>query len=446
MNSKVRFCLTAVFLLMLGAANQCAAESDTDLFTGIELESVASGFTAPHFLTSPPDDGRRFVVDLVGRIHILDEEGTLREEPFLDVSDRMVSLRESYDERGLLGLAFHPDYAENGRFFVCYSATLREGGPEAWDHTSHLSEFRVSEDLHRADPASERVVLQVDQPQFNHNGGRIEFGPDGLLYIGLGDGGDAGDTGLGHPPLGHGQDVTTLLGSVLRIDVDEEPYGIPADNPLVNKRVPPGVDYSEDNVREEIWAWGIRNIWGMAFDRKTGVLYAADVGQDLWEEVNRMAEPGNYGWNIKEGTHWFDPQDMQRVIEEGPDRGPMGEPLIDPIIEYRNSRGHDEGIGTSVIGGHVYRGEAIAELRGHYVFGDWSSSPGVAAGVLLVAKPPGEEDRQDDTLWPFDVVEEVAPYILGFGEDADGELYVLTSAERGPQGATGEVYKIVRGR
>ena len=414
------------------ALSQAAcAEPNTELFTELEVEAVADGFTSPHLLVTPPGDTRRFVVDLVERIVILDDDAAPLDPPCLDISDRMVNLRENYDERGLLALAFHPNYEKNGRLFIYYSAPLREGGPEGWDHTGHLSEFRRSDDPNRVDPDSERILMQHDQPQFNHNGARLDFGPDGYLYVGLGDGGAAGDVGLGHPPLGHGQDVTTMLGSVLRIDVQQEPYSIPPDNPLVDKELPDDVEYEGDKPRPEIWAWGIRATWGMAFDRRPGHLLLGDVGQDLWEEINLIKEPGNYGWRIKEGTHWFDPDDMQRVIKEGRNKGYMGEPLIDPVIEYRNAREHGEGTGICVIGGRMYRGQAIEGLRGHYVFGDWTQHQRDAAGVVFVARPPEAPDAGQNGLWPRKVAIELDVYVLGFGEDADGELYVMTTAKRG---------------
>ena len=434
--------MVALFLGLSLAAAACA-EPNAQSFTDLELEAVADDFTSPHLLVTPRGDRRRFVVDLVGRIVILDDDGTPRDPPFLDISDRMVPLRESYDERGLLALAFHPEYQKNGRFFVYYSAPRRDGAPDGWDHTGHLAEFRRSDDPDRADPASERIIMQNDQPQFNHNGARLDFGPDGYLYVGLGDGGAAGDVGMGHPPLGHGQDVTTLLGSVLRIGVDREPYSIPDDNPLVGKQLPDDVEYQGDEPRPEIWAWGIRATWGMAFDRRTGHLFLADVGQDMWEEVNLMKQPGNYGWRLKEGTHGFDPNDMQRVIEDGPDTGHLGEPLIDPIIEYRNARGHGAGVGICVIGGHVYRGKAIEGLQGHYVFGDWTSRRQQAAGVVIVARPPEDDAGAKNERWPHSVAITLDQYVLGFGEDADNELYVLTTSNAGPAGTTGRVWRIV---
>jgi glucose/arabinose dehydrogenase len=194
-----------------------------------------------------------------------------------------------------------------------------------------------------------------------------------------------------------------------------------------------------DRPREEIWAWGIRASWGMSFDRETEEFYVADVGQDLWEEVNRMESPGNYGWNIKEGAHWFDPDNPHIVITEGPDTGPLGEELIDPIIEYGKTRGRQRGVGVVVIGGYVYRGSAVPELQGHYVFGDWSRFLDAPVGVLMVAAPAEEGE-----MWPWrEVMEIEAGAIMGFGEDAEGELCVLTNGSHGPRGENGRVYRIV---
>jgi len=224
-----------IALVLAGAIVSTAlAQADHPSFEDLRLELVAEGFVSPVTLTSPPGDDRLFVVDRPGIVYALDQQGQREEEPFLDITDRVVELDPGYDERGLLGFAFHPDFAENGRAFAYYSAPLREGGPAGWNHTAVLAEFTLGDDG-RLDPASERVLLEVDQPQMNHNGGQLLFGHDGFLYLGLGDGGAANDVAEGHPPLGNGQDVTTLLGSVLRLDVDSgDPYGIPADNPFAD--------------------------------------------------------------------------------------------------------------------------------------------------------------------------------------------------------------------
>lgn len=435
-------------------------------FTDLTLTPVASGFTAPLYLVCPPDDDRRFVVDQIGTITILEADGTPQAKPFFDLRDRMATLNEGYDERGLLGLAFHPDYAQNGRFFVYYSAPLRREAPQDWNHTSHVSEFRVdTNDPDRADPQSEQVLMKIDQPQMNHNGGRLLFGPDGYLLIGLGDGGNAGDLGPGHPPLGNGQDVTTILGSILRIDVAEHPYAIPDTNPFAGQTLEgasmsENAEYAGNKPRPEIWAWGIRNAWGMTLDRQTGDLYVADVGQYLWEEANLINRPGNFGWNRKEGTHGFDPQDMRQVLPKGPATGAGGQPFIDPVIEYPHPREHVEGVGKCIVGGHIYRGQNIEPLQGQYVFGDWSGKRGTPGGRLIVANPPSDladqptrqkttdpkPTEQNDGQWPLAVAVEHQQVILGFGEDSTGELYVLSSDRKGPGGTTGRVWRVDRKR
>ena len=400
---------------------------------------VAEGLAAPLALM-PSGDGsdRLFILDQVGQIWTLTPVGDLLAEPFLDVSDRMVNLQTGYDERGLLGLAFHPNFAENGRFYVYYSAPLRDGAPADWNHTSHVSEFTVSgDDPNVADAGSERILLQVDQPQSNHNAGQIAFGPDGYLYIPLGDGGGANDTGIGHTPeIGNSQDTTNLMGSILRIDVDRgDPYGIPSDNP-----------FSGEDGREEIYAYGLRNPYRIAFDPGGDrQLFAGDVGQNLWEEVNIVTLGGNYGWRIKEGAHCFNPQNPHVSPEECPDTGPMGETLIDPVIEYQNANAPG-GLGLAVVGGMVYRGEVLPGFQGRYVFGDWSTGFGQPDGILLVATPP----EMAEGLWPFEELRiatredgRLGHYLLSFGQDANLELYVLTSDTAGPSGDTGKAFKMV---
>lgn len=413
----------------------------------VGLEPVADGLAAPVDLVSAQDgSGRLFVVEQIGRIRIVTADGELLEEPFLDMSDRLVALSSGYDERGLLGLAFHPDYGENGRFYVYYSAPLSPEAPAGYDHTSHLSSFTVSEtDENVADADSEQVILRVDQPQGNHNGGEIAFGPDGYLYVALGDGGGANDVGAGHVEDwyeanegGNGQDITeNLLGSMLRLDVDgPEPYSVPDDNPFSD---------DGDEGLGEVWAYGFRNPYRFSFDAGGDRdLFVADVGQNLWEEVNIVTAGGNYGWNVKEGTHCFSTATPNESPETCPDSEPDGSPLIDPIIEYRNAGAG--GLGIAVVGGHVYRGEALPAFEGRYVFGDWSTSFSTPDGTLLVATRPESEGE----MWPFEELQiatrddgELGAFLLGFGEDAQGELYVLTSQASGPQPGTGRVWRIV---
>jgi glucose/arabinose dehydrogenase len=380
---------SAAFAAALGLAATfaCAGEgTPTAVVPGsdsIRAELVASGIPAPLFLTAPPGDDRLFVVEQTGRIRII-ENGQVVPTPFLDITAKVAS----GGERGLLSVAFHPGYRTNGWFYVDY--TDREGD-------TRVERYSVSADPARADPASARLVLTVEQPFANHNGGLLLFGDDGMLYVGLGDGGSGGD------PFGHGQNRGTLLGSILRLDVTRaEPYAIPADNPFV------GVD----GARPEIWAYGLRNPWRFAFDRTAGMLYVADVGQSAVEEINAVeASAGglNYGWNIMEGSRCYQASSCNR------------DGLILPVAEY----GHDEG--CSVTGGYVYRGDAIPELRGHYFYADFCD------GWVRSFRLEGT-NVTDQREWPLGNIGQV----YSFGEDAEGELYILTSA------SGGSVYRIVR--
>ena len=403
----------------------------------VGLELIAGDFVSPVGLIASPDEtGRMFVVDQVGIIWVMTADGRVQETPFLDLRSRMIRLNADFDERGLLGLAFHPAFATNGRLFVYYSAPLRSEGPQNWDHTSHISEFRLSPtDPDKADLESERIILKVDEPQANHNAGQIAFGPDGYLYIALGDGGRANDTGTGHPPLGNGQDTSTLLGSILRIDVDgAEPYGIPPDNPFVGK-----------DGRDEIFAYGFRNPFRFSFDiGGNQELFVGDVGQQLWEEVNIVTRGNNYGWNIREGVECFDPSNARQPAEECPDVSISGDLLVDPIIAYRNSR--NNGVGTAVIGGFVYRGNALPRLQGTYVFGDFTVSRQAPAGRFFIATRPSAPGAK----WTFEELavntttnRRINAFLRAFGQDVSGEIYVLTANVPGPTGNTGKIFKIV---
>jgi glucose/arabinose dehydrogenase len=309
--------------------------------------------------------GRLFVIEKVGRIRIIQNDHLL-DTPFLDISDRVGS---SGNEQGLLGLAFHPKYQENGRFFVNYTDTKGD---------TVIARFQVSSDPNVADPNSEVKLLGLDQPFPNHNGGVLAFGPDGYLYAGLGDGGSAGD------PLGNAQNTGVLLGKILRLDVDsKDPYAVPADNPFGN----------------EIWAYGLRNPWRLSFDKANGDLYIGDVGQNQWEEVDYLpaGSPGgtNFGWNYREGAHDY---------KGG---GPQG--MVDPVAEYS----HPEG-GCSVTGGYVYRG-SMAEWNGVYFYADYCT--GMIWGLLHT-----DGGWQHQKLFDLDVT------ITSFGQDTSGELYLVSDS------------------
>jgi glucose/arabinose dehydrogenase len=347
----------------------------------LEVEVVASGLTDPLYLTAPAGDSRLFVVEQPGRVRVV-REGEVLDPPFLDITDRV----SSGGERGLLSIAFHPDYSTNGYFYVSYTDV---GGD------TRIERYTVSADPDVAERASARLMLAAEQPFSNHNGGLIAFGPDGKLYIGLGDGGGAGD------PLENAQDTSTLLGSLLRIDVDAgDPYGVPADNPFVGT---PGAD--------EIWAYGLRNPWRFAFDAAAGLLYIADVGQQAWEEIDvRPADAAglNYGWDVMEGGHCFEPS-------SGCDQSG----LVLPALEYARAGGP-----CAVTGGYVYRGDAIAEIRGHYFYSDF------CAGFLRSFRFDGGAVA-DERVWDVGEVGSV----LSFGVDDTGELYILSG--------NGNVYRLV---
>ncbi|MDX1688734.1 MAG: PQQ-dependent sugar dehydrogenase [Candidatus Promineifilaceae bacterium] len=441
--------LAVLAVTALSSGPTTAAPSQTALAA---VSLVAEGFAHPVALAEPPDgSGRLFIVDQTGQIWIVTADGTLLPDPFLDIEERLVNLNAGYDERGLLGLAFHPDYASNGRFFVFYSAPLREEGPNGWSHTNVIAEYDVSgADANRADSGSEEIVMEIDWPQGNHDGGTLAFGPDdGYLYISLGDGGGGGDDDTGHVEDwyaenggGNGQDIeANLLGSILRIDVGPEgataAYTVPSDNPFVGQTPFP-----------EQWAYGFRNPYRFSFDMGGNHnLFAGDAGQNLWEEVDLVTAGGNYGWNVKEGAHCFDaenpttpPDECPDAIPENADHPDAGAPLLDPIIEFANSA-QPGGLGNTVIGGHVYRGDLLPAWDGSYLFGVFSNSQGV--GDVFLATPDGQGG------WPYERLTmanlpdgRLQDFLLSFGQDLEGEVYLLTTAEVGPTGTTGRVWRI----
>lgn len=331
---------------------------------------VASALDRPVDL-QPDGSGRLYIVEKLGHIHLF-ENGQVSEIPFINIEDRV---NDRSNEMGLLGLAFHPNYSQNGFFYVNYTGT---GG-----HT-FLSRFQASGDT--ADPSSEMILLRVEQPFPNHNGGVMVFGPDGYLYAGLGDGGAGGD------PLGNAQSLDTLLGKILRIDVDSaEPYAIPADNPFGN----------------EIWHYGLRNPWRISFDKLTGDLYIGDVGQGEWEEIDFLpaGSPGgaNFGWDRREGAHDYE--------------GSASADFVEPVAEYSHSDG-----GCSVTSGYVYRG-SMPEWNGIYLYGDYCT--GYIWGLIRSA---------DGASWQNQLLFQTNQRITAFGQDESGELYLIADS--------GEVFKL----
>lgn len=380
-----RFAGVGLWLILVAFASACGSESEGSLpqGRGARLQLVVSGLSAPLYLTAPPGDlSRLFIVEQTGAVRIV-RDGVLLPTPFLNISDRLVA----GGEQGLLGLAFDPDYATNGRFVVHYTDLAGD---------TRVSSFQVSTDPDIADAGTEQTIYTADQPYSNHNGGQVLFGPDGYLYIGLGDGGSAND------PEGRGQDLTEPLGSILRLDIrTATPYSIPPDNPFV----------AQAGALPEIWNYGLRNPWRFSFDRATGDLYIADVGQNRVEEVD-VANSGsgggaNYGWSIMEGAFCLSGNECDQTN------------LVLPVYQYE----HDQG--CSITGGYVYRGSAILSLQGVYFYGDycqgWVRSWRNSGGAVV-----------ELTDWPT-----LRPggQLTSFGEDAAGELYVIS--------ANGNVFKVI---
>lgn len=350
----------------------------TPLAVKIQPAFTGASVDRPIVVTHAGDGSNRtFIASQKGKVFVAADEAA---EPklFFDLSKK-VRYADNQNEEGFLGFTFHPKFKENGQFFVYYTTN------EA-PHTSVISRF-TSKDKQSADVSSEEEVMRIPQPYWNHNGGTICFGPDGYLYIGLGDG------GAGNDPHGHAQNLGTLLGSILRVDIDRKEkdrnYAVPADNPFVSK----------SGAQPEIWAYGLRNVWRMSFDRQSGALWVADVGQDIWEEINIVSRGGNYGWNLREARHKF------RSTGAAPRHD-----LIEPIWEYH----HD--IGKSITGGHVYRGKKVPELTGLYVYADY------VTGRVWGLRYDAEKSK---VLANHPITGNTQP-VMSFGEDEQGELFFTT--------------------
>jgi glucose/arabinose dehydrogenase len=430
--------------------NETLSKSHSDReMKAVDIKLIADSLTSPLGVvtTGNEEDKRLFIIDQIGKIWIIDKKGKQLPIPFLDISSKLVTLNPNSDERGFLGLAFHPRYKHNGKFYVYYMAPRRDGGPAPgvlWNNLSRVSEFKVSaSDKNQADINSERAVLELDDPQGNHNGGTIAFGPeDGYLYIAIGDGGGANDINVGHVTDwylrnagGNGQDIeANLFGNILRLDIDGGmPYGIPSSNPFVGK---PGKD--------EVYAYGLRNPYRFSFDSKGNHdLIVGDVGQLMFEEINVIKKGGNYGWNVKEGYSYFNAAASTLPFADGPLADNFGSPLIDPVIVQNNFRNTAGGKSIAIIGGNVYRGSKIEAFRGKYIFGSYSQSGATRNGELFVA------NRSNSGPWSYQEISlksspnDLGLLLKGFGEDNKGEIYLTTSKTFGPSGKTGQVYKLV---
>lgn len=369
---------------------------------------VAEGFTKPVYVCQPPGEFERlFVLEQKGLIKIIKNSQIIR-KPFADLRGRIHNPVSPGDERGLLGLAFHPQYQSNGYVYANYI--------DKDDHTI-VSRFTVSGNPEKLDNHSEKILIKLKQPFPNHNGGHITFGPDGYLYISVGDGGKWGD------PFNHAQNLETWFGSVLRIDVNHgDPYSIPKTNPFVNRQ----------NARGEIWLYGLRNVWRFSFDRFTGDIYLGDVGQDLWEEIDFVSaeEAGgqNFGWNVMEGKHCYQPK--ENCIAVG----------IQPIFEYPNDANYMKTLmgmdepnvdGCSVTGGYVYRGKAIPSLQGTYFFADYCSG-----NIWSFREKNGEAVGFQNRTEEINLDHNASMhFISSFGEDNKGELYIVDY--------NGAIYKLI---
>ncbi len=382
------------FSLLAGAVvalSTTAVSAQPDATYDIEIAFPERTFERPVDVQHPGDGSNRlFVVEQDGVIRVFTPMGSAGATAFLDIRERVLTVG---NEMGLLGLAFAPDFSESGHFFVYYTTLMDER------RYGRLSRFTTVGGL--GDPGSEVIVLEVQQPWANHNGGGVAFGPDGYLYLGLGDGGSAGD------PRGNGQNRKTLLGSILRIDVRTLPYAIPADNPFAG---------NERGYREEIFAYGLRNPWRFSFDSETGWLWVGDVGQVTWEEVNRVESGGNYGWDCREGYRAYQPaRERTRTCAGMTDFAP-------PAWVY----GRDAG--QSITGGYVYRGERFPELVGWYIYADYVS------GRIWALYYDGQR-AQNRELVDTDI------FISSFGVDADGELLLC---EHNPGGETTHIYRLTK--
>jgi glucose/arabinose dehydrogenase len=408
------------------------------------FNTVATGLVSPvALMAAPGDPSDLYVVDQAGKIDVI-HNGVMQPTPLIDLTalENGVPLKPSYDERGLLGLAFSPGFANPASpgFHTLYTYQSEATGTapanfapapgtvfQGIDHQNVLTEWKVNP----ANPAvvdttTRRDLLREDHPALNHNGGTIAFGTDGMLYLGIGDGGTANDSGNGHLPNGNAPDLSVIMGKILRIDPNSRTgnraYGIPADNPFVNTA----------GALPEIYAYGLRNPYRFSFDQPTGRLLVGDVGQNNIEEADIVTAGGNYGWSVKEGTFLFNRTGANPgTIGANSPGSPNG--LIDPVLEY------DHTAGTAIVGGFVYRGSLFPQLVGKYVFGDFSNGPfsGAPNGRIFYA------DLATGQINEFNLDAPLGRWLKGLGQDQSGEIYVLASSNLGPTGTTGVVMELV---
>ncbi|MEO7211789.1 PQQ-dependent sugar dehydrogenase [Mucilaginibacter sp.] len=392
----ILFCLVAAMLLLPSYVNDKTVQATGLSPIPVKVQLIADGLHSPTAITFP-GNGNVWVTEQTGFIRVI-KNGKLLTEPLLDLRSKMIKVNGGYEERGLLSIALHPKFKSNKKFYVFYSAPAAPG----LDHKGVVAEYKLTA-KGAVDPNSGRVILSIDEPEGNHNGGCIQFGHDGYLYISSGDGGGQGDK---HGEFGNGQNMDTWLGKILRVDINTKMgYLVPKNNPFVG----------EIGKKPEIWAYGFRNPYRFSFDKLTGQLFAGDVGQDLWEEVNIIKKGANYGWKVVEGTHCYSPATGCDI------KG-----ITPPITEYS----HKEGV--SVIGGYVYNGTQLPELKSKYLFAEWIGQ------VYYLKKTGNTWQRGNVTL------QNMPPNlkVLAFGEDLAGEIYILTNADIGPANPKGSIYKL----
>jgi glucose/arabinose dehydrogenase len=395
------FILIAAALLFPSYVLRFSKNDKTKLQPTINLKAkvLASGLQAPTAMAFPGDN-EIWVAEQAGKIRVI-KDGKLFDAPLLDLYKKLVKLNKGYEERGLLGITLHPKFKNNKKFYVYYSTPSTQKS----NHTGVLAEYELRENGLQVNADKGRTILTIEEPDGNHNGGCIQFGPDGYLYISFGDGGGQGDE---HGTIGNGQDLNTWHGKILRIDVNSTTgYKVPKDNPFIDRK----------NVKPEIWAYGFRNPWRFSFDKLSGELFVGDVGQSTWEEVDIVKRGANYGWRTMEGTHCYKPANGCDI------KG-----LSLPIAEYN----HNEGV--SVTGGYVYNGNQIQVLKRKYLFADWT-------GRIYYLQKLGAKWDRGKVIMP-DLKENSK--ITGFGEDGAGELYMLTNQDTGPENNEGMLYKVIR--